>query len=163
MEVSGTLHTPSALSSEKGHWCPLNRRLGGPQRWSGRGGEEKNSHPLQGLEPPIIQSVSRLTPSSIFFKIYQNQYYYVISFTLQLTLSLRNDPHAPYPLDSEEKVHSFSWKLYSVRPALSVYCVTLHSRQQQKKCPGVYFTCHDFVQVAHVLDGVVWHIATVFL
>jgi hypothetical protein len=30
-------------------------RLGGPQSRSGRGGEQKNSQPLPGLEPPIIQ------------------------------------------------------------------------------------------------------------
>jgi hypothetical protein len=29
----------------------MDRRLGGPQNRSGRGGEEKNSHPLRGLEP----------------------------------------------------------------------------------------------------------------
>jgi hypothetical protein len=36
---------------------PLHRRLGGPQSWSERDGEEKNSQPLPKLEPPIIQSV----------------------------------------------------------------------------------------------------------
>jgi len=36
---------------------PLDRRLDGPQSWSGRGGEEKNSQPLPGLETAIIQSV----------------------------------------------------------------------------------------------------------
>jgi hypothetical protein len=35
-------------------WYPLDRRLGGPQSHSGRGGEEKNSLPLPGLDPPII-------------------------------------------------------------------------------------------------------------
>jgi hypothetical protein len=30
---------------------PLDRRLGGPQRRSGRGGEEKNSQPTPGIEP----------------------------------------------------------------------------------------------------------------
>jgi hypothetical protein len=35
---------------------PFDRRLGGPQSRSGRGGEEKNSQPLPGLESPIIQS-----------------------------------------------------------------------------------------------------------
>jgi hypothetical protein len=38
---------------------PLDRRLGGPQCRSGRGGEEKNSQPLPGLEPPIIQPVAQ--------------------------------------------------------------------------------------------------------
>jgi hypothetical protein len=37
----------------------LDRRLGGPQRRSGRGGEEKNFQPLPGLEPPIIQPVAQ--------------------------------------------------------------------------------------------------------
>jgi hypothetical protein len=37
---------------------PLGRRVGGPQSWSGRGGEEKDSQPLQGLEPPIIQPIA---------------------------------------------------------------------------------------------------------
>jgi hypothetical protein len=37
----------------KSPWYPLDRRrLGGPQSRSGRGGEEKNSQPLPGLEPP---------------------------------------------------------------------------------------------------------------
>jgi hypothetical protein len=33
----------------------MDRKLGGPQNRFGRGGEEKNSQPLPGLEPPIIQ------------------------------------------------------------------------------------------------------------
>jgi hypothetical protein len=32
--------------------------LGGPQSRSGLGGEEKNSHTLPALEPPIIQPVA---------------------------------------------------------------------------------------------------------
>jgi hypothetical protein len=36
----------------------LDRRLGGPQIQSGRVGEEKNSQPQLGLEPPIIQLVA---------------------------------------------------------------------------------------------------------
>jgi hypothetical protein len=37
----------------------LDRRLGGPQSRSGRGGEEKNSQPLPGLEPPIFHPVAQ--------------------------------------------------------------------------------------------------------
>jgi hypothetical protein len=37
----------------------LDRRLGGPQSFSEHGGEEKNSQPLPGLEPPIIQPVAQ--------------------------------------------------------------------------------------------------------
>jgi hypothetical protein len=36
---------------------PLNRRLSGPQSRSGRGGEEKNSQILPGLELSFIKSV----------------------------------------------------------------------------------------------------------
>jgi hypothetical protein len=54
--VSGQLHVPAALPPGKNSWYPLDRKLGGPQNRSGRGGEEKNSQPLLGLEPPIIQS-----------------------------------------------------------------------------------------------------------
>jgi hypothetical protein len=38
---------------------PLNRRVGGPQSRSGRGGVKKNSQPLPGLETPIIQIVAQ--------------------------------------------------------------------------------------------------------
>jgi hypothetical protein len=33
----------------KSPWYPLDRRLGGPQSRSGRGGEEKNSQPPPGM------------------------------------------------------------------------------------------------------------------
>jgi hypothetical protein len=59
MEVSGQLHSPAALSHGNNSWYPLDRRLGEPQSRSGRGGEEKNSQPLPGLEPPIIQPVAQ--------------------------------------------------------------------------------------------------------
>jgi hypothetical protein len=37
----------------------MDRRLGGPQSRSGRGGENKNSQPFPGLEPLIIQSLAQ--------------------------------------------------------------------------------------------------------
>jgi len=47
MEVSGQLHAMAvALSLRKRLRYPLDRRLGGPQSWSGRGGEEKKFLPL---------------------------------------------------------------------------------------------------------------------
>jgi hypothetical protein len=51
MEMSGQLHAPAALSQGKSPWYLLDRRLGGPQSRSGRGGEEKNSQPPLGIEP----------------------------------------------------------------------------------------------------------------
>jgi hypothetical protein len=55
-------------------WYQSDMRLGGSQSRSGRGGEEKNSQPLPGLESPIIQPVaeryitelSRLPPFTDF-------------------------------------------------------------------------------------------------
>jgi hypothetical protein len=57
MEVSGQLHSPTALPQEKSPLYPLDRRLAGPNSRSGHGGKEKNSQPLPELEPPIIQPV----------------------------------------------------------------------------------------------------------
>jgi hypothetical protein len=50
MEVTGQLHTPAALPQGKSPRYPQDRRLGGPQSLSGRGGEEKNSQPPLGIE-----------------------------------------------------------------------------------------------------------------
>jgi hypothetical protein len=52
MDVSGQLHAPAELLPEKEPCYPVDRRLDGPQSQSGRGGEEKYSQPLSGLEPP---------------------------------------------------------------------------------------------------------------
>jgi hypothetical protein len=52
--------TPRPLYPQrKGPLYPLDRRLGGPQSRSGRGGEEKNPKLLPGLESPIIQAVAQ--------------------------------------------------------------------------------------------------------
>jgi hypothetical protein len=51
MKVSGQLHTLADLPQEKEPRYPLDRRLCGPQRRSGHGGE-KNFQPLPGHEPP---------------------------------------------------------------------------------------------------------------
>jgi hypothetical protein len=59
MEVSGKLHAPAALPPGKGHRYSLDRKLGGAHIRSERGGAEKNSHPLPGLEPSVIQPAAR--------------------------------------------------------------------------------------------------------
>jgi hypothetical protein len=61
MEVSGQLRAPAALPQGKSPWYQLDRRLGESQSRSGRGGEEINSHPLPGLESPIIQPIVQMT------------------------------------------------------------------------------------------------------
>jgi hypothetical protein len=43
----------------KSPWYPLDRKLGEPQSQSGHSGVEKNSQPLSGLEPSIIQLVAQ--------------------------------------------------------------------------------------------------------
>jgi hypothetical protein len=48
---------PGRFTPRKEPQYPLDRRLGGLYSRSGRGGEEKNSQTLPGLEPPIIQPV----------------------------------------------------------------------------------------------------------
>jgi len=59
MEMSGQPRAPAALRQGRNPWYPLDRRLGGPQNRSGHGGEEKNSQPLPGPKPPIIQPVTQ--------------------------------------------------------------------------------------------------------
>jgi hypothetical protein len=59
MEESVRLHAPAVLPPGKKPRYPLDRRLGGPQSRSGRGAGQKNSQPLPGLEPPIIQPVAQ--------------------------------------------------------------------------------------------------------
>jgi hypothetical protein len=57
--VNGQLHAPELNPLGKSPWYPVDRRLVGLQSQSGRGGEKKDSHPLPGLEPPIIQPVAQ--------------------------------------------------------------------------------------------------------
>jgi hypothetical protein len=83
--------TPRPLCSrEKSPYYPLDRRLGGPQSRSGRGGEKKNSQPLPVLEPPIIQpGAQRYTTDDILqiAKFLIIQFIYNISFFFLLHLS----------------------------------------------------------------------------
>jgi hypothetical protein len=46
----------------------MDRRLGGPQSQSGCGGKEKNSQPLPGLEPLIIQPAAQRYTTETFIK-----------------------------------------------------------------------------------------------
>jgi hypothetical protein len=51
---------------EKSPWYPLDRRLGGPQMRSGRGGEEKNSQALPRFEHLIIQPVAQRYTAELY-------------------------------------------------------------------------------------------------
>jgi hypothetical protein len=50
--------SPGHITPEKEEWYPLNRRVSGPQRRSGRFGEEENNLPLRGFEPRTLRSVA---------------------------------------------------------------------------------------------------------
>jgi len=61
---------PAALPPGKVPWYPLDRRLGGPQSRSGRGGEE-NSQPPPGIEPQNPDRPAR-SPELYRLMVYRN-------------------------------------------------------------------------------------------
>jgi hypothetical protein len=89
MEVSGQLQAPATLTQGKSLCYPLDGRLNVPQSRSGRGDEEKNSQPLPGLEPPIIQPVAQryTTELSCFTCYVQHE----LKHSKQLTLMVGTD------------------------------------------------------------------------
>jgi hypothetical protein len=92
MEVSGQLHALAALSLEKDPTYLMNRWMGGPQSRSRRGGEEKNSQPLPGLEPPIIQPVAqRYTTELSRFLVEQQYFLRTVEGRARLDLGPRNE------------------------------------------------------------------------
>jgi len=65
MEVVSS--TPQPLYPQgKSPYYPVDRRLGGPQSCSGHGGKEKNSQPLLGPKPPIIQPIAQCDTTELF-------------------------------------------------------------------------------------------------
>jgi hypothetical protein len=61
----GQLHAPAALPPGKEPRYQLDRRLGGPQSWSGRRGEEKILHPTGTRTPTPRPVASRYTDYAI--------------------------------------------------------------------------------------------------
>jgi hypothetical protein len=87
MEVNGQLHVPAALTQGKRPCYPLDKRLGGSQSRSGHEGEEKNSQPLPGLEPPRPSAIPLSYPG--FFKITEYVACFVLTFhSLDITSSV---------------------------------------------------------------------------
>jgi hypothetical protein len=66
MAVSGQLHASAALPPGRYPSYALDRRTGELQSRSGRGGKEKNSQPLPGLELPIIQPVAQRYTTELY-------------------------------------------------------------------------------------------------
>jgi hypothetical protein len=64
-------------------WNTLDRRLGELQSRSGRGGEEKNSQPLPGIEPQIMQPVAQRYTTELTQLPFQTWYVFDILFPWQ--------------------------------------------------------------------------------
>jgi hypothetical protein len=73
--VSGQLHASPLYLRGKSPRYPVDKRLDGLRSRSGRGGVEKNSQPLPGLKPPIIQTVTQ----RYLFPLYSS---FVLSFKM---------------------------------------------------------------------------------
>jgi hypothetical protein len=87
--VSGQLHAPAALHPRKEPPEPLDRKLDGPQNWSGRSGREKF------LTVPVIQSVvNRCTnyaipPPCICLRVCKlHLTFYLLTYSLSATSSM---------------------------------------------------------------------------
>jgi len=55
------LHPCHFITPGKIPWYPMNRKLCGPQNWSGRGDEEKNKFPCRESSPVIKLVASNFT------------------------------------------------------------------------------------------------------
>jgi hypothetical protein len=78
--------TPRPLYLQgKSPWYPLDRKLDGPQSRPGRGGEEKNSQPLPGLEPPIIQPVAQRYTIELF------RFFFVNGYSSEMTDNIKSE------------------------------------------------------------------------
>jgi hypothetical protein len=76
MEVSGQVHTQPLYHQGTIPLYTLDRRLGGPQSWSGHSDEEKNSQPLLGFKHPFIQPVAQCYTtdlSQLLFQVSRNK------------------------------------------------------------------------------------------
>jgi len=61
---------PGRFTAGNEHSDAMNKRMGGPQTWSGVFGEEKNVLPLPGFESLIFQSVAQSrSPTSRFIDL----------------------------------------------------------------------------------------------
>jgi hypothetical protein len=88
MEVSDQFHAPAGLPQGKTLWYPLDRRLRENQSRSGRGGEEKNSQPLPGLERPIIQPVAQRYTNGLSRLLQSLHIFLLLSLAPQPSLGL---------------------------------------------------------------------------
>jgi hypothetical protein len=113
MLVNRQLHVPAAFPPGDLRY-PLCRRLGGSQGRSGRGGEEKTSQLLSGLEPPIIQPVAlALNPWSA-----QIMSFLIMCFSLSCCFFLRRSKYSR----RHKTVYSFQPSLVYILSSAKVFC-----------------------------------------
>ena len=67
---------PYDITSGKETLYAFNRRLGGPQRWTGRFGEQTNLLPLPALEPNLVTLLTTLS-----FNDDSNMYFCIVMIT----------------------------------------------------------------------------------
>jgi hypothetical protein len=70
----------------KSPWYPLDRRLGGPQSWSGHGGEEKNFQPLPGLESLIIQLIVQCYTTELSWLLLSKIHWTIMSVLISVKI-----------------------------------------------------------------------------
>jgi hypothetical protein len=74
----------------KSLWYPLDRKLCGPQRQSGRSGEEKISQSLPRLEPRIIQPVAQRYTTEASLSKKTGQFFFTVCAVSHDSIFLRN-------------------------------------------------------------------------
>jgi hypothetical protein len=104
-------------------WYPLDRRLGGLQSRSGRGGEQKNSQPPPELEPLIIQLVAQR---------YTTELYRLLHFCVALK---KQSP--------DVKIHQGVAVLFKCRSSSSSHrnCAVAHSSMRYTDVVAVTLHC----------------------
>jgi hypothetical protein len=94
---------PPLYPKVKSPWYPLDRRLGGPQRRSGRGGLEKNSQPPPGIEPQNPDRPAR-SPALYELSYHGSRYESVQNHNMEAILRTSGKDHV---FGNESKLHSW--------------------------------------------------------
>jgi hypothetical protein len=115
----------------KSSWYVLDRRLGGLQSWSGRGGKEKNSQPLRGLELLIIQSISQRCTTELP-RLFSKRFP-LLKFRESLV------PFSPNPLSSGLLSKDAKIKMYGIiiLPVVLYGCETFSQYKERTRTEGV--------------------------
>jgi len=120
MEVSGQLHAPAAVPHGKQPCYPMNRRLGKPQSWSGRFGENNNLlHQLQ-IEASSLSHVILNYESKLLL-------------LNEVTISIIIIYQAPTDHNLATKAHMFELISKTLKRKISVFQCDSNSRTWQSE------------------------------